>query len=66
MSAAATAAGYLYVHGRLPIPDLKGQVNAERSQRKATSQSWLKSACQPLHQRLAVHPSRRGHHAARI
>ena len=33
MSAAATAAGYLYAHGQLPLPELEAQVGAERSHR---------------------------------
>jgi hypothetical protein len=39
MSAAGTAAGYLYAHSRLPISDLDRQVNAESSHQTAESQS---------------------------
>jgi len=39
MSAAATAAGYLYAHGQLPMSNLNAQVDAERSHRTAKSQS---------------------------
>jgi len=39
MSAAATAAGYLYAHGRLPISDSSGQVDAESSHNMAEAQS---------------------------
>lgn len=39
MSAAANAAGYLYVHGQLPVSDLNGRVDAQRSHRTGKSQS---------------------------
>ena len=39
MSAAATAAGYLYARGRLAKSDLDGQVDTESSLHTARSQS---------------------------
>jgi hypothetical protein len=39
MSAAANAAGYLYVHGQLPISDLNAQVDAASSHSTAQSRS---------------------------
>jgi hypothetical protein len=39
MSAAATAAGYLYARGRLAKSDLNGQVDKETSPHTAQSQS---------------------------
>jgi hypothetical protein len=39
MSAAANAAGYLYVHGQLPASDFNAQVEAKRSPHAAKSQS---------------------------
>jgi hypothetical protein len=39
MSAAATAAGFLYAHGRLPASDLDGQAAAERPRHAAEPRS---------------------------
>ena len=39
MSAAANAAGYLYLNGRLSIPEVDRKIDAERSHCKAESRS---------------------------
>jgi hypothetical protein len=43
MSAAANAAGYLFAHNLLPLPDASAQTDTERSQRTAKSEpsKWL-------------------------
>jgi hypothetical protein len=42
MSAAANAAGYLYAHGHLGVPDLNAQVDAARSMKSAPSPGQTK------------------------
>jgi hypothetical protein len=53
MSAAANAAGYLYAHGQLPVPDLNAKAEAARPDRTAKPQPEPEPEPEPVKQTRA-------------
>jgi hypothetical protein len=58
MSAAATAAGYLYAHNRLPVAELNRQAGAERRHCAAASQPSSRAELRTASRHAEPHPAK--------